>query len=161
MLEYALRPGMRTEDNAVMDRHRISVVGTSGSGKSSLAQQISQQLGIPHIELDAIHHQPDWAPTPGNEFRMAVGEQIAQSAWVAAGNYHGKLGSLVWDRADTVVWFDLPRRLVMMQIIRRTMGRALTRRTLWNGNRERWQDMFSLNPERSVIMWAWSTHAGD
>ncbi|MCU1648362.1 MAG: hypothetical protein JWN03_8637 [Nocardia sp.] len=138
---------------------RISVVGTSGSGKSSLAQRISLQLGIPHIELDAIYHQADWTPMPDAEFRAAVTELIAQPAWVADGNYRGKVGYLVWGRADTVIWFDLPRPLVMAQIIKRTLGRAMAGRELWNGNRERWTNLFSLDPDQSVIVWAWTTHA--
>ncbi|GAB2704646.1 P-loop NTPase family protein [Nocardia thraciensis] len=140
-------------------QRRISVVGTSGSGKSSLARRIAQRLGIPHIELDAIHHQADWTPMPEAEFRAAVAARIAHGAWVVDGNYQGKLGDLVWRRADTVVWFDLPRPQVMLQIVKRTAGRSLTGRELWNGNREYWRNMLSPNPERSVIMWAWTTHA--
>ncbi|MGW0329837.1 hypothetical protein [Nocardia sp. NPDC003183] len=138
---------------------RIVVVGTSGSGKSTLARQISHRLDIPHIELDSIHHQPNWTPMAAPEFQAAVAERIAGDAWVVDGNYRGKLGDLVWRRADTVAWFDLPRSLVMRQIVGRTVGRALTGRELWNGNRERWREMISLDPARSVIMWAWTTHA--
>ncbi|MEV0337008.1 hypothetical protein [Nocardia sp. NPDC050717] len=138
---------------------RISVVGTSGSGKSTLAGEIARRLGIPHIELDAIHHQAGWTPMPAPEFRAAVAERIAGDTWVVDGNYRTKLGDLVWRRADTVVWFDLPRSLVMRQIVTRTVGRAVTRRELWNGNREAWRDMFSRDPARSVIRWAWTTHA--
>ncbi|OJF84156.1 hypothetical protein NS14008_09535 [Nocardia seriolae] len=135
------------------------MVGTSGSGKSSLARRISELLEIPHVELDAIHHQADWTPMPEAEFRSAVADRLARTAWVADGNYHGKLGDLVWTRADTVVWFDLPRPTVMRQIVQRTLLRAITGRELWNGNRESWRDMFSLNPDRSVIMWAWTRHS--
>ncbi|MFE1596352.1 hypothetical protein [Nocardia sp. NPDC058705] len=134
-------------------------MGTSGSGKTTLARQISHQLDIPHIELDAIHHQPNWTPMSAPDFQAAVAEQIAGDAWVVDGNYRGKLGDLVWQRADTVAWFDLPRSLVMRQIVRRTVGRFLTGRELWNGNRERLANMLSLDPQRSVIMWAWTTHA--
>jgi hypothetical protein len=80
---------------------------------------------------------------------------------VVDGNYRSKLGDLVWQRADAVVWLDLPRPLVMLQLIRRTLGRVLTRRELWNGNREHWRNLFSLNREQSVIVWAWQTHAGN
>ncbi|WP_174566908.1 hypothetical protein [Nocardia crassostreae] len=138
---------------------RISVVGTSGSGKSSLARGIARRLGIPHVELDAIHHQAGWTAMGEAEFRAAVGERIAGDAWVVDGNYHGKLGDLVWRRADAVIWLDLPRSLVMWQIVTRTVGRWVFRRELWNGNRERLRDMFSLDPEQSVILWAWTTHA--
>ncbi|MEV0249554.1 hypothetical protein AB0H76_23340 [Nocardia sp. NPDC050712] len=142
-----------------MSKHRIAVVGTSGSGKSTLARRISRRLGIPHIELDAIHHQPGWTPMPTAEFRAAVTERLTPESWVVDGNYHGKLGDLVWRHADTVIWFDLPRPLVTFQIVKRTLGRALTHRELWNGNRERPRNLLSLDPERSVIMWSWTTHA--
>ncbi|KZM70639.1 hypothetical protein [Nocardia terpenica] len=140
---------------------RIAVEGTSGSGKSTLAERISRRLGIAHIQLDAIHHQENWTPMPVAEFRAAVAERIAADAWVVDGNYHSKLGDLVWERVDAVLWFDLPRARVMWQIIRRTAGRIVTGRELWNGNREQWRNFFSLNPERSVIVWAWRTHAGN
>lgn len=96
---------------------------------------------------------------PAPDFQAAVAERITGDAWVVDGNYRGKLGDLVWQRADTVVWFDLPRLLVMRQIVRRTVGRALIGRELWNGNRERWREMIALDPARSVIIWAWTTHA--
>ncbi len=95
---------------------------------------------------------------PENEFRAAVAERIACEAWVSDGNYRGKLGDLVWRNADTVVWFDLPRPLVALQLIRRTLGRVITRRVLWNGNRESWRDIFTLDPERSIIVWSWTSH---
>lgn len=138
---------------------RIVVMGTSGSGKSTLARQISRRLDIPHIELDAIHHQANWTPMAAPEFQAAVAERIAGDAWVVDGGYRGKLGDLVWQRADAVAYFDLPRSLVMRQIVRRTVARALTGRELWNGNREHWRAAISLDPARSVIVWAWTTHA--
>jgi hypothetical protein len=64
----------------------------------------------------------------------------------------------VWARADTVVWLDLPRPVVMRQIIRRTLTRAVRRTELWNGNREPWCNFASLDPNRSIIAWAWTQH---
>ncbi|HEY6791268.1 MAG TPA: hypothetical protein VI365_28560, partial [Trebonia sp.] len=40
-----------------------------------------------------------------------------------------------------------------------TVRRVMTRQELWNGNREHWRAFFSLDPERSVLVWAWTTHA--
>lgn len=147
-------------DNAlVAAMRRISVVGTSGSGKTTLARNLASRLGIPWVELDAIHHQANWTPLAAPEFQAAVARRTAGDAWVVDGNYRTALGDLVWQRADTVVWLDLPRWLVMYQVVTRTVGRALTRRELWNGNRESWSSMFSADPAQSVIRWAWTTHA--
>jgi hypothetical protein len=73
------------------------------------------------------------------------------------GNY-SVVRDLVWERADTVVWFDLPYALVMARTIRRTVWRAVTRQELWNGNRESWPDLFSWKPEKSMIAWSATRH---
>jgi adenylate kinase family enzyme len=136
------------------------VVGTSGSGKSTLARELAGQLGVPHLELDGVFHQPGWEPLPADEFRRIVTAKTAGDAWVIDGNY-STVRPLVWERADTIVWLDLPKRTVMRQIIWRTLRRIFRRQELWNGNRERWRNFFSLDPERSVISWAWHKHASD
>jgi adenylate kinase family enzyme len=139
---------------------RVSVVGTSGSGKSTVARQLADILGVPHLELDAVHHQPGWEQLPTDEFRRIVAARAAAGGWVIDGNY-GRVRDLVWARADTVVWLDLPKRTVMRQVVWRTLRRVALRRELWNGNRERWRNFFTWNPEQSVISWAWHKHAPD
>jgi adenylate kinase family enzyme len=138
--------------------NRVSVVGNSGSGKSMLARALAARLGVPHVELDAIHHQTGWQPLPREEFRARVGELTAAAGWVVDGNYSA-VRDLVWARADTIVWFDLPRRTVMRQIVWRTLRRTALRVELWNGNRERWHNLFTRDPQESVIAWAWHRHA--
>jgi adenylate kinase family enzyme len=138
---------------------RIAVVGNSGSGKTTLARDLAGRLGVPHVELDALYHQPNWTPPPPDEFRAAVGSALAAERWVVDGN-HGDVRDLVWGRADTLVWLDLPRRTVLRRIVLRTLVRSATRRELWNGNRERPLDVLRLDdPERSIIRWSWSQHA--
>lgn len=139
---------------------RVSVVGTSGSGKSTLARELAAILGVPHLELDAVHHQPGWQPLPTDEFRRIVAAKTAADGWVIDGNY-GRVRDLVWARADTVAWLDLPRRTVMRRLVWRTLRRVAGRQELWNGNRERWRNFFSWDPGQSVISWAWHKHAAD
>ena len=73
------------------------------------------------------------------------------------GNYSA-VRPLVWARADTVVWLDLPRRTVMRQVVWRTLRRAVTRQELWNGNREPLRNFLTWVPEESIISWAWHNH---
>jgi adenylate kinase family enzyme len=136
---------------------RVSVVGTSGSGKSTLAAALARRLGAPHVELDAIYHQPAWEPLPKEEFRTRVAALTADETWVVDGNYASVLG-LVWQRADTVVWLDLPRHVIMRRLVWRTLRRFVLRTELWNGNREPWINFFSTDPEKSVIAYAWKHH---
>ncbi len=137
---------------------RVSVVGNSGAGKSTLAAELASRLGAPFLELDSVYHQAGWVPLPAGEYQARVAEVAAGDGWVIDGNYSA-VRDVVWARADTVVWLDLPRRTVMRRIIWRTQRRIAGRAELWNGNRERWQNFFSLDPQESVIMWAWHRHA--
>ncbi len=134
---------------------RVSVVGCSGSGKSTVGRQLARDLGVPYIELDSIYHQPGWVSLPREEFRRRVTEAAAADRWVIDGNYSSSVQDLVWARADTVVWLDLPRRTVMRQVIWRTLRRVSFGAELWNGNRERWANLLTWVPEDSVISWSW------
>jgi hypothetical protein len=78
----------------------------------------------------------------------------AGEAWVVDGNY-GEVRLITWERATSIVWLDLPRWLVMVQVVWRSLTRALLRRELWNGNRETIR--FWLRPDHPM-RWAWSTH---
>jgi adenylate kinase family enzyme len=138
---------------------RVSVVGTSGAGKSTLAAALARELDAEFLELDSVFHQPGWVPLPREDFRRRVAAAVAGERWVIDGNYTSQVKDLVWARADTVVWLDLPRRTVMRRVIWRSLWRAAKRTELWNGNRERWRNFFSVDKEESVIAWAWQTHA--
>jgi adenylate kinase family enzyme len=136
---------------------RVSVVGNSGSGKSTLGRSLAAALGAEFLELDSVNHQADWEPLPTEEFRRRVEAFVAGERWVIDGNYT-KVRDLAWARADTVVWLDLPRRTVMRRVIWRSFRRVAGRVELWNGNRERWRNLFALDKEESVIAWAWQNH---
>lgn len=121
---------------------RIAVVGTSGNGKTTVARQLAQRLDVPHIELDALFHGPDWAQAPVEEFRRRVAAATAAAGWIVDGNYQTKLGDLVLTRADTVLWLDQQLPLLLWRITRRTIRRIGRREELWNGNRESWRGGF-------------------
>lgn len=137
---------------------RVSLVGVSGAGKSTVGRQLATSLDVPFVELDAIFHLPDWAELSRDEFRERVGAAVAAPGWVIDGNY-SVVRDLVWDRADTVVWLDLPRRLVMRRVILRTIRRAVTREHLWNDNREPLTNFYRWDPGQNIIRWAWVRYA--
>ena len=133
---------------------RIAVVGTSGSGKTSLACQISKRLGIPRIELDALHWEPNWKEAPTDIFRERVELALRGDAWVIDGNY-SMARDIIWCRAQAIVWLDYALPLVLARLIQRTVRRIATREVLWNGNREDWNALFGRD---SLILWAINTH---
>lgn len=83
---------------------------------------------------------------------------MAKDSWVVDGNY-SVVRDIVWERADTVVWFDLPFAVVMARVVRRTLRRVVLRTELWNGNREPWSNLYSLDPQKSIIAWTATRHA--
>lgn len=134
---------------------RVSVVGNSGSGKTSLARELAAALRAPLLELDSVFHLPDWTELPADEFRARVTAFTRADRWVVDGNY-STVRPIVWARADTVVWVDPPHPVVMTRVVRRTLRRLVTREELWNGNREPWSNILSLDPGRSIIAWSWT-----
>ena len=134
---------------------RISVVGNTGSGKTTLAEAVAARLGLPRLELDGVFHQPDWQPLETEEFRRIVSDFTAAEGWVVDGNYSA-VRDIVWDRADTVIWVDPPRHRLMRRLARRTLRRMATGAELWNGNRERWRYLFRR--EESILLYAWTNH---
>jgi adenylate kinase family enzyme len=135
---------------------KIAVQGTSGSGKTTVAKELARRHGVPHVELDALFHGPGWAEKPTDEFRRRVATATDGDGWVVDGNYDSKLGDLVLRRADTVVWLDLPLRVALSRVTRRTIGRIRTGEELWNGNRESWRGGF-LGWE-SMFVWTIRSH---
>lgn len=123
-----------------------------------MAKRLSDILGVPHIELDALFWGPNWSQTSSEELREKVLQATSAEAWVVDGNYQGKIGSLVWQQADTVVWVNPSRRRVMWQSFSRTVRRALTGQELWNGNRENWRGLMFWRGEESILRWAWSSY---
>lgn len=129
------------------------VIGQSGAGKTTLATRLAQQLEAPHVELDALFHGPGWVPNP--DFLAAVERATTGERWVADGSYSA-VRDLLWSRADTLVWLDLPRTTTLRRVLLRTSGRILRRAELWNGNRERWTTVLRAS---HPIRWTWQTHA--
>lgn len=135
---------------------RIAVIGTSGSGKTTVARELARRHGVPYVELDALNHGPGWTETPDEEFQRRVAAVTDGSGWVVDGNYERKLGDLVLERADTVVWLDLPLRVALTRVTRRTIGRIRTGEELWNGNRESWR--LGFFGWESMFVWTIRSH---
>jgi adenylate kinase family enzyme len=133
---------------------RVLVTGTSGSGKTTVARRVAAALGVGHIEIDALFHGPGWVPR--ESFVADVEAFVAGPSWVTEWQY-AQVRPLLADRADLLVWLDLPRRTVMRQVVWRTVSRRVRRAELWNGNHEPPLRAFFSDPEH-IVRWAWNTH---
>jgi len=134
---------------------RVAVVGTSCSGKTTLARKIADANRIPHIELDAIYWKPNWTPMPIHEFRRAVEVKVAMEEWVIDGNY-SKVRDIIWPRANLLIWLNLPFVRVFWQAMSRTLKRVITKEELFSGNRETFKLAFF--DRDSILWWVIRTH---
>lgn len=149
-----------TRDVALAEDPRIPskvvVKGASGSGKTTLARRLAGLLAVPHVELDSLCHGPNWAEASDDEFAARVRVAMQANGWVIDGNYERKIGDLVVDAADTVVWLDTPLRVNLGRLWRRTSLRIGQKVELWNGNRESWRS--ALWGRDSLFAWAIRAH---
>ena len=131
------------------------VVGTSCSGKTTLARQLALELGSPHVELDAIHWMAGWRERPVEEVRRMATEAATAERWVMDGNY-SVMRDIVWGRATTLVWLNYPFRVVLWRALCRTTKRVFTQEELFSGNREGFRQSFLSRD--SIILWAITSH---
>ena len=136
---------------------RIVVIGTTSSGKSTLAENLSKSLDIPYIELDALFWEPNWKQASVFDFWERVETAIQPDAWVVAGNY-SRVRDLIWKRAELILWLDYPFHIVFWRLLTRTICRAVTQEELWNGNREKFWWHLKLWSEESLFHWLFKTY---
>ena len=133
---------------------RVVIIGSSCSGKTTMAKGVAAALEVPHIELDALHWLPDWQELPDGEFRGLVSSAVAAERWVVDGNYN-MVRDIVWSRATTLVWLNYPFPLVFWRACSRTAIRSIGRRTLFSGNKESIRQAFFSKD--SMILWVIKT----
>ncbi len=137
---------------------RILVVGTSGCGKTTVAKRLAEELGLEYVCNDELIWGPQWSEVPRAERPVRFEAATRGPRWVLDGNLvppKDPEDFPVLDRADTVVWLDLPRHVVMGQVTWRTARRVVTREPLWHGNVESLRTTLSRD---SILLWAWTSY---
>jgi adenylate kinase family enzyme len=122
---------------------RVAVIASaSGNGKTTLGRELARRLGVEFVELDALVHGPNWQETSDEDLRRQIEPVLRQERWVIDGTYLRKLGTIVLDSADIVVWLDLPTRTWLPRLLRRSARRLLGREPMWNDNKESLKSVF-------------------
>jgi len=136
---------------------KVAVIASaSGCGKTTVGRLLATRLGVPFVELDALNHGPGWTEATAEQLRARVAPIVATDGWVIDGGYRGKLGDLVLEAADTVVWLDLPRREWLPRLFRRTVRRIAGKQELWHGNRESFRNAFLMRD--GLLRFAWRNY---
>lgn len=139
---------------------RIVVVGSSGSGKTTMAKRLARELDLPAIELDAINWQPNWydlSQKDPEEFKRRVEIATRGERWSSDGNYN-ILRPILWTRATHLVWLDYDHHVILRRVIWRSVKRALDRRELWpgTGNRERVSEWLRKDHPIQLVRQGWA-----
>lgn len=132
----------RQGDGRRLRLKRIIILGTSGAGKTTLAGQLARRLRIPHIASDPFYWELGWRPTPAGVVRQRLFGATSGDRWVLDGNCVTDR-DVVWARADTALWLDYSRAVIMRRVIVRNLRWLVSGEAVWSGNHATWN-------------WAWS-----
>ena len=114
------------------------MAGVTGAGKTTFARELAGRLDLPFHEMDGLFHGPDWEPIP--TFVSDVESIAAGDRWVFDSYGYADVRDLVWSLADTIIWLDYSRPVVLGRVLRRSVTRTVTHEPIFNGNVERVAD---------------------
>ena len=100
--------------------NRVAVLGVGGAGKTKLSHEIARRTALPIVHLDRVFWRPGWELAPRDEARAAVDAAVAEERWIIDGNFLSA-GDARFERADTVVFLDLPRTTCLARALRRAV----------------------------------------
>jgi adenylate kinase family enzyme len=127
---------------------RVLVIGSGGSGKSTVATRLGELLNLEVNHLDKCYWRAGWVKPELDEWLTTVTNLIERDSWIIDGNYSGTLEQRL-QKCDTIVFLDLSRVLCLLRIVKRFLiYRNGTRPDVAEGCRE------SLNFE--FVSWIWN-----
>ena len=86
---------------------KVIIIGCPGSGKTTFAEKLQKQTGLPLYYLDAIWHKPDKTHISREDFDGRIAEIFSTDEWIIDGNYKRTI-EMRLKECDTVFLFDLP-----------------------------------------------------
>lgn len=91
---------------------KILIIGSPGSGKSTLSRSIKVKLNLPLIHLDNIYWKPNWISISRDEFDEKLEIELKKDKWIIEGNYQRTLAYRL-KFADTVIYLDYEPELCL------------------------------------------------
>ena len=122
-----------------MDEQRVVIIGFSGSGKSTMAQQLGKKYSCKVLHLDCVHWMPGWRERDKDDReRIVSGFLDENQSWVIDGTYRSVCFKRRFDSATHIIILNFPMYICLFRVIRRyLMYRGKSRESMTAGCRER------------------------
>ncbi len=102
-----------------MKYHRIYIMGTMGSGKTTLAKKLSEKLGIKHYDLDDVVWIKKFSKKRAKKKRYKKFKEIVdKKKWIIEG-VHNNWTEYAFKKVELLIWLDLNPHNVASQLIKR------------------------------------------
>ena len=98
--------------------NRISIIGGSGTGKSTLCEILAKKLKLPAIHLDAINFNENWVEIDKKERDKIISAKTKEEKWIIDGNYNKTLKERL-KRADLIIWLDYSTYMQLKGVLKR------------------------------------------
>ena len=139
-----------------MNYKKITIVGCSSMGKTTLANQLGNALDLKVVDLDEYFWRPNWQESEKEDFRQRVLKAIDCERWVCSGNYTSRVQTDIMDKADLIIWLDYPFPITFYRVFTRTMKRIFSGESICNGNYESLYKQFCTKD--SILLWVIKMH---
>jgi adenylate kinase family enzyme len=112
---------------------KISIIGNTASGKSSLSVQLSKILGIPDFHLDKILWKPGWKRVSEEEFTKEHNKIIDLDSWIIEGVAYFSTMAKRLESADLIIYFDLDPEICKKRALKRMQEEKIRPNPFTNG----------------------------
>jgi adenylate kinase family enzyme len=86
---------------------RVAIIGPGGAGKTTLAIELGEILGVELVQLDRLFWKPGWVERPLGEWEQIQRKALRHNAWIVDSSSVRALRSR-FEASDTIVFLDLP-----------------------------------------------------
>ena len=141
----------------------INVIGTSGSGKTTFAKVLAEKLNSTYIELDNLYWKDYWEESSDEELSLNYSNAISKakmneiSKGIIIDGCYSRFRSLIWQDIDTVIWINIPFHVNLYQTLKRTIGRVISQKKLWENSNNK-ESLKMILSKDSIIFWMLKTH---